>query len=134
MAEEIEKDVAAEKAALVKENDPVPYFKIGPQTFHSGIGSHEPDSIIPWEVPEGWNVERWGKHYASRPPSITWTPMNAAARKLFDAQVARVKMLTSPKPPPRDEKFERLMEAHQKQAEQNAKLIELLTESLLKKK
>lgn len=134
MSESISNEVVEEKPldpAKITDNDPIPYFRIGGQTFHSGIGSHPPDSIIPWEVPDGWKDDRWGKHYASRPPSITWTPLNAAARKLFDAQVERVRVLTSPAPPPRDEKFERLMEAHQKQAEQNGKLLELLTKKLL---
>jgi hypothetical protein len=90
MAEEI-------TTPAVDDNDPVPYFKIGAQTFQTGMGAHGPDSIIPWAVPEGWDEKKWGKHYASYGPSVTWTPLNKAAKVLMDKRKANVAAELAPK-------------------------------------
>lgn len=122
---------------VVDDDDPTPYFKIGAHRFASGVGMFEPGDVIPWQVPEHWNEKLNGKHYAAHGPSITWTPLNKAAKKLHEAQHAKVTKMNTPPPDPSVERMRKLEESLGKMAEAQAKNTEVLTallEKLVSKK
>lgn len=137
MATEEKTEKAEAKQLEVADNDPVPYFRIGSQAFHSGMMTHEPGEIIPWSVPDGWKTERHGKHYAAHFPSMTWEPLNKAARKLMAEYKEEIAKRSRPRPDPQVERLARLEELQTKmleaQQEQTDALL-LLLEKLAGKK
>lgn len=120
------------KQPEVDPNDPVPYFRIGAQAFHSGMTTHEPGEIIPWVVPDGWKADRHGEHYAAHFPSFTWTPLNKAAEKLMAEYKEQISKRSKPKPDPQVERLARMEELQTKALEAQAKQTEVLT-ALLEK-
>lgn len=121
-----------EEKVEIDDNDTVPYFKIGSQRFASGVGVFEPETIIPWAVPETWREDLNGPHYATRPPSITWTPLNKAAKKLHAAQVERVSKMTAPPVDPSVARMEKLENAFTALATAQAEQTRVLTAVLEK--
>lgn len=118
----------------VAENDPTPYFKIGAQPFQTGLATHNPGDVIPWEVPKGWDEKKNGRHYASYGPSVTWTPLNKAASAIMASHKEKVRKATEPKPDPvalqmkaMQESFTKLAEAQDRQAQVLEALLEKLT-------
>lgn len=115
------------KQPEVDPNDPVPYFRIGSQSFHAGVATHNPGDIIPWVVPDEWKTARDGKHYASYGPSMTWGPLNKAAEKLMAAYKEEIAKRSRPKPDPQVERLARLEELQIKSLEaQQAQTAALL--------
>lgn len=112
--------------------------------FATGLQLHPPGSQIEWVVPENWNEKKWGKHYASYGPSVTFKPINPAAEALMEKHKALVAEKNKPKPSEASLHLQAMQEMQDKlltmmleqQAEQrrtNERLAEAL-EALSKKK
>lgn len=69
----------------------VPLYKVAQAPgFFDGSSIHEVGTVLTWETPEGWNVEKLGPHYTTSGPSQTFEPMNKAAEKLQAEHRARM--------------------------------------------
>src|SRR4051812_40468642 len=88
----------AETETIDYAKEKTPHFRIGNAgIFRTGLVSYGPGEVIEWKVPEGWNEKKYGKHFASYGPSISWEPLNPAAEKLMEEHKANVKKKNTPK-------------------------------------
>lgn len=111
-----------DKTPEVVEDD-VPIFEVTMAPgFATGLVMHAPGEQIRWEVPEGWNEKKNGKHYASHGPSVTFKCCNKAAEKLMADHKAKVAEKNKPRPTAQDE-------AAKAMQEQNLKLMSMFAEA-----
>lgn len=91
----------------------VPKFRVMQAPgFATGLQVHPVDSEIDWVVPEDWNEKRYGKHFASHGPSMSFLPLNKAAEDLMEDHKAKVAEMRKPKPTAGDERFAKLESMH----------------------
>lgn len=64
--------------------------------FRTGLQFFQPGDPIEWVVPDGWNDHRYGKHFASHHPSITFLPLNEPAEDLMAQYKAHLKKRNAP--------------------------------------
>jgi hypothetical protein len=77
----------------------VPIFRVAQAPgFATGMHMHPVGTEIAWEVPDGWDEKKWGKHYASYGPSVTFECVNPAAEKLMAAHKKNVAEKNKPVP------------------------------------
>lgn len=75
-----------------------PKFRVEqPPGFFDGAELHQPGTELVWEVPDDWDPEekskegfKRGPHPMSYGPSLTFTPLNEAARALQEHHRKRV--------------------------------------------
>lgn len=131
--------------AEVKAEKEVPLFEVVQAPgFATGLQLHPPGAQIPWEVPDGWNEKKWGRHFASYGPSLTFKALNPSAEKLMEQHKAMVAEKNKPRPTDSDkqiaamkemqlETMKMMLEAQAEQRRTNERLAEAL-EQLTKKK
>jgi hypothetical protein len=96
---------AEEKVVL----DERPIFRVQQAGgFATGLKKYEPGEDVVWEVPEGWNAARNGKHFASHGPSMTFLPMNPPAERIMEKHRKLVAERNRPKPTADDERAQKL--------------------------
>lgn len=103
MEDQIVKDMAkqleAEAAKNPIQDDGVPVFRVTQAPgFMTGLYQHPVGSEIRWEKPDGWNEAKWGKHFSDFGPSMTFEPVNAAAKKRMAAHKEHVAKKNAPVP------------------------------------
>lgn len=103
MEDQIVKDMAkqleAEAALNPIADDNVPVFRVTQAPgFMTGLTQHPVGSGIRWEKPEGWNEAKWGKHFSDFGPSMTFEPVNAAAKKRMATHKDHVAKKNAPVP------------------------------------
>jgi hypothetical protein len=59
--------------------------------FATGLVMHPPGTEIEWQVPHGWDSAKYGKHYAEYGPSVTFEPLNDAAKKHMEEHHKEIK-------------------------------------------
>lgn len=107
----------------------IPKFRVTQAPgFASGLKFYQVGEEINWEVPDGWNDAKYGKHFAEYGPSTTFEPLNEAAKKLLKDHHAVLKEKNRPKPTADDERLAKV-------EEMNLKLLssQLETQALLRR-
>lgn len=125
---------------MVEVKDERPIFRVKQAPgFATGIKMYAPDDEIVWEVPEGWDEKKYGKHFASYGPSTSFEAVNPPAEKLLEAHKAKIVELRKPKPTADDEraaKLEKLvldMLAAQGEAQAEARRAQARHEELMER-
>lgn len=101
--------------------------------FATGLVMHLPGEEINWEVPPDWDTKKYGRHYASYGPSLSFLPLNPAAEKLMEEHRALIVSKNKPKPTVDDERFAK-MEALHLQAMNSALETQALLRRMLENK
>lgn len=103
MEDQIVKDMAKQLEAEAAQNpiqdDGVPVFRVTQAPgFMTGLTQHPVGAEIRWEKPDGWNEAKWGKHFSDFGPSMTFEPVNAAAKKRMASHKEHVAKKNAPVP------------------------------------
>lgn len=94
---------------MAEVKDERPIFRVTQAPgFATGVKMYSPGEEIVWAVPEEWNVQKYGRHFASYGPSTSFEAMNPAAEKLAQAHKIKIEELRKPKPTADDERAAKL--------------------------
>lgn len=99
IVKDMAKQLEAEAVRNPIQDDGVPVFRVTQAPgFMTGLTQHPVGAEIRWEKPEGWNEAKWGKHFSEYGPSMTFEPVNAAAKKRMAAHKEVVAKKNAPVP------------------------------------
>ncbi len=80
--------------------------------FATGLKNYYPGEVIEWVVPEGWDDEKYGKHFSAHGPSTSFKCLNKAAEDLMAAHKKEVEERKKPKPTVESEHFAKMEAMH----------------------
>lgn len=116
----------------VEEREPPKFRVTQAPGFATGLQMHLPGEEIVWEVPEGWDEKKYGKHFSAYGPSVTFEPLNAAAEALQSDHKEKLKQRALAKKA--DPAAEALVAAKDKQISDLMQMVKDLVEASKKGK